>query len=298
MATRARRIGFSIAGGAVVIVAAAMGAVLPSVGAGALLHPLRRVDIGRTPTACEAAWFDGVGVTLAGWNCRTWKPRRGTVIYLHGVADNRGSARRLVDRFVAGGFDVIAYDSRANGRSTGEICTYGFYEKQDLQRVIGSVAAGPVVLFGQSLGAAIALQAAAIDPRVTTVVAAETFSDLRSIATERAPFFFTPGVIRRGLAMAETLGAFVVDDVSPLKAAAALTIPVLLIHGDADVSTPPEHSRRVEGALAGPKRLILVPGAGHSQSLRGEAVWMEIEQWIDQHVPRVAAAPGLVRSRA
>jgi uncharacterized protein len=146
------------------------------------------------------------------------------------------------------------------------------------------LAPGPVVLFGQSLGAAIALQEAAIDSRVTTVIAAETFADLRSIATERAPFFFTPGVIRKGLAMAETLAGFVVDDVSPLKAAASLTIPVLLIHGAADHATLPEHSRRIAAALAGPKRLILVQGADHNESVRGD-VWIEIEQWIDRHVP-------------
>jgi hypothetical protein len=34
-------------------------------------------------------------------------------------------------------------------------------------------------------------------------------------------------------------------------------------------------------ALAGPKRLILVPGARHNESLRGSAVWTEIERWID-----------------
>ena len=124
---------------------------------------------------------------------------------------------------------------------------------------------------------------AADDPRVATVVAAETFADLRTIATERAPFFFTHGVISRGLALAEWLGQFKVDGVSPVKAAASLTIPVLLIHGDSDRETPPEHSRRVEAALKGPKWLILVPGAHHSESLRGD-VWPDIERWIDRYV--------------
>jgi hypothetical protein len=36
----------------------------------------------------------------------------------------------------------------------------------------------------------------------------------------------------------------------------------------------------VLAALAGPKRLILVPGARHNESLRG-MVWTEIEQWLD-----------------
>lgn len=85
------------------------------------------------------------------------------------------------------GFDVVAYDSRAHGESDGDVCTYGFYEARDLHRVLDTVAPGPVVLFGTSLGAAVALQETAGDPRVTAVVAAETFSDLRTVASERAP---------------------------------------------------------------------------------------------------------------
>jgi dipeptidyl aminopeptidase/acylaminoacyl peptidase len=72
--------------------------------------------------------------------------------------------------------------------------------------------------------------------------------------------------------------------VSALAAAAKITVPVFLIHGDADVETPPNHSRRVFAALRGPKRLLLVPGAPHNGSLRSE-VWDEIERWIDTVVP-------------
>lgn len=68
---------------------------------------------------------------------------------------------------------------------------------------------------------------------------------------------------------------------SPEVAARTIRAPVLLIHGSLDHDTPPEHSRRVFGALHGPKQLILVPGAGHNQSLRGE-VWQDIERWIDR----------------
>jgi uncharacterized protein len=278
------RIGFTF--GAGFVLAAAASASLSGAGAWLLLHGARRIAAPPLPAACEAARFTGAGVDLAGWRCPTHKPRRGTVIYLHGISDNRRSARGLIDRFGRMGFDVIAYDSRAHGESTGDACTYGFYEKQDLRRVIDTTAPGPVVLVGHSLGAAVALQEAAGDPRVATVVAAETFSDLRTIASERAPFFFTTGVITRGLALAGWLAAFRIDDVSPVKAAANLTIPVLLIHGELDVSTRPEHSRRIEAALAGPKRLVLVSGAAHSQSLRGD-VWPEIERWVDQHVEAI-----------
>ena len=209
-------------------------------------------------------------------------------MYLHGIADNRSSAAGVVERYTARGFQVIAYDSRAHGQSTGDACTYGVFEKRDLQRVLDATGSDRVVLIGTSLGGAVALQAAAGDSRVAAVVAAETFSDLRTVATERAPFVFTRGSIDRALRLAEQQGGFSVDAASPVSAAARIEAPVLLIHGAADRETPPDHSRRVFAALAGPKHLILVPGAGHNQSLRAE-VWSEIDRWIDSALRRMAA---------
>jgi pimeloyl-ACP methyl ester carboxylesterase len=254
---------------------------LPKMGAGGLLHPGRRTTIATRPAACEDMEFAGSGVTLRGWRCGSRAPSRGTVIYLHGIADNRSSSAGVVERYTARGFQVIAYDSRAHGQSSGDACTYGFFEKRDLQRVLDVLGNGRVVLIGTSLGAAVALQAAAEDPRITAVVAAETFSDLRTVATERAPFIFTRGSIARAFTLAEQQGGFSVDAVSPLIAASHITIPVLLIHGEADRETPPDHSRRVFDALAGPKRLMLVPGAGHNHSLQPD-VWIEIDHWLDR----------------
>ena len=254
---------------------------LPAAGAGGLLHPWRRPLAESLPATCREITLPGDDVTLKGWQCRPSTPARGTVVYLHGVADNRASGIGVIDRFGRRGFEVVAYDSRAHGESGGDVCTYGFFEKRDLHRVLDRLAAGPIVLIGTSLGAAVALQEAAQDPRVTAVVAAETFSDLRTVATERAPFFFTAGVIARAITLAEAQGRFQVDAVSPVAAASAITQPVLLVHGSDDTDTGPDHSARVLQALAGPKRLILVPGARHNESLRGAAVWAEIERWID-----------------
>jgi len=255
-------------------------ATLPGIGAGALLHPAKNRNRLATPAACRDEIFTGAGVMLRGWRCATTARRRGTIVWLHGVADNHGSAAGLVDRFVPRGFDLVAYDSRAHGDSDGDACTYGFYEKDDLARVVDTIEPGPIVLIGDSLGGAVALQEAAQDPRITAVVAAETFSDLRSVATERAPRVFTPGVIQRAFQRAAKEGHFDIDAVSPVRAAAGIHVPVLLIHGDADVDTRPDHSRRIFAALTGPKRLILVPGGTHNSSLRPD-VWREIDQWID-----------------
>jgi hypothetical protein len=276
----------------VIVVGIVLGVVasqLPSIGAGALLYPARRRVVVPPPPRCQEATFAGEGVTLRGWQCRAGGTRRGTLVYLHGIADNRTSGTGVIRWFGTRGFDVVAYDSRANGESGGDVCTYGYFEKQDLHRVLDTVAPGPIVLFGTSLGAAVALQEAPQDLRVTAVVAAEAFSDLRTVSTERAPFFFTAGVIERAFRIAEQRGQFQVDAVSPVAAASHIEKPVLIIHGGADSDTPPDHSRRIFAALTGPRRLIIVPGARHNESLRG-AVWTEIEQWLDEVLGR--RAPG------
>jgi pimeloyl-ACP methyl ester carboxylesterase len=260
---------------------------VPSVGAGAILHPSRRHVTAAPPKSCEEAVFDGEGLTLRGWRCGASGTHRGTVVYLHGVADNRTSGTGIIDRFVGYGFDVVAYDSRAHGESGGEACTYGFFEKRDLRRVIDRLKPGPVVLIGWSLGGAVALQEAANDPRA--VVAAETFSDLRTIVRDRAPYLLPDVAVDRALVLAAERGQFDSAEVSPVTAASTITAPVLLIHGASDVDTSPEHSRRVFAALSGPKRLILIPGAAHNQSLHGNA-WQDIDEWIDRALAHVDPA--------
>jgi pimeloyl-ACP methyl ester carboxylesterase len=255
-------------------------AVAPSIAAGGLLHPIRVALYTTRPAGCVDREFAGDGLTLRGWFCAASADRRGTAIYLHGVADNRSSGIGVIDRLRRHGYDVVAYDSRAHGESDGEACTYGFYERRDLARVIETVPPGPVVLFGNSLGAAVAILAAVGNPRVTAVVAAEAYSDLRTIAMDRAPRVLPALLLDRAFRVAEERGRFEVARVSPVEAASSLRVPVLLIHGADDVDTPPDHSRRILSALAGPKRLVLVPHAGHNQSLRDSAVWTDIEQWL------------------
>lgn len=263
----------------------------PSIAAGGLLFPWRTTSKIATPAGCVDRVFAGERVTLNGWECGAAGAPRPTVIYLHGIADNRSSAAGAIDHFTSRGFGIIAYDSRRHGTSGGNVCTYGFLEKVDLRRVIDALSARPIILVGTSLGAAVALQAAAGDDRVRAVVAAETFSDIKTIARERAPFVLPEFIIGRAFEAAGERGGFDLDAVSPEVAARSIHAPVLLIHGDADHETSPEHSRRVFAALAGPKRLMLLPGAGHNQSLGQPHVWTAIDEWIGRALASDARQP-------
>ncbi len=273
-----------VALGIVALVAAEASNRIPAMAANGLLHPMRRTVFQRIPENCESATFPGSGVALNGWRCRASGDVRGTIIYLHGVADNRGSASNFIRRYTAKGFDVIAYDSRAHGDSEGSICTYGYFEKDDLRKIVRGAGHRPIVLFGHSLGAAVAIQAAAGERRIAGVIAAETFSDLRTIARERAPWILTETILSRAFQLAEKSGRFEVDAVSPVLAARDIHVPVLLIHGTDDRDTPASHSHRVMSSLGGSKRLILVNGAAHNESLRDERIWDEIVRWIEDVV--------------
>lgn len=110
-------------------------------GANAILHPYRRRATVAPVIPFEDFAFVNDGVTLRGWRFRGSRPRRGLIVYLHGVADNRQSGLGFAQRFVPQGFDVAAYDSRAHGDSGGDACTYGFHEKEDLSRALDALQA-------------------------------------------------------------------------------------------------------------------------------------------------------------
>jgi pimeloyl-ACP methyl ester carboxylesterase len=122
---------------------------------------------------------------------------------------------------------------------------------------------------------------------VIAVVAASPFSDLRSIVEERARWFLLPrAYVSSALARAGELGRFPPGDASPLAAAAQVRVPVLLLHGAADRKTPPHHSERIAGALAGPHRLVLLDGVGHDEILGRDEAWREIGPFLDQVAPQ------------
>lgn len=263
-------------------------------GAAAILHPPRRPLVAVPDLPFEPLSFASGDVRLEGWLFRPPGAApgfgRGLVVYLHGIGDNRGSVLGAAHRLTAAGFSVLAFDSRAHGRSSGDTCTYGYYERRDVSAALDAVGAPEAVLLGHSLGAATALQAAAVDRRVVAVVAASSFSDMPSIVRERARLLHLPSAfVEAAIARAGVLGRFPPDEASPVALASGVTAPVLLLHGAADGKTVPAHSVRIAGALRSPHRLALLPGIGHDEILGREEAWREIEAFLDERRPRPPA---------
>jgi alpha-beta hydrolase superfamily lysophospholipase len=215
------------------------------------------------------------GIRLHSWLVRAQGPARGTVVYLHGVADCKIDGIPLARLFRENGYHVFLYDSRRHGESDGLYCTYGYYEKHDVVSVLDYIrsrpdlSAPPIALFGTSMGAAVALQAAAMDSRVRAVIAENSFATLRSIFDDyqkrmiKLPFHYLRNLV---IKRSELIARFRANDVSPLDAVGNISIPLLVIAGERDSLIDSGYSRSLFAAAGEPKEFYAIPEASHSDT--------------------------------
>lgn len=212
--------------------------------------PLGPGDYGLTVESVTITADDGV--KLAGWLV----PRAGApaIVLLHGYpaekADLLPIAAALASRFT-----VLLLDQRYFGASEGGATTLGHRERQDLRRALDFLGARGFEgfgVFGLSLGGAVALLAAAEDPRIRAVAAYAPFADLRTLAYELYGWLWYLKYPFVGLLRGWSWLFFGHDitAVSPERAAAALTVPVLLLASRQDEQIPFAHAERLRRALA------------------------------------------------
>ena len=213
------------------------------------------------------------GVSLSGWLVAQKRNPKGTVIYLHGVGDCKIGGLALARFLFNKGYNVLLYDSRHHGESGGQFCTYGFYEKRDVSTAIDylerrrDLKTGRVGIFGTSMGAAVAIQAAAIDNRIAGVVAEASFTDLRTIFVDyQTRIIKLPWHFLRNFAMSrsQVLANFKARLVSPIDDVARVKAPLLFIHGTKDSFIRYQYSKRLYENATGLKQLLLIEGADHN----------------------------------
>jgi alpha-beta hydrolase superfamily lysophospholipase len=219
------------------------------------------------------------GVLLRGWKVRSPSANGAWVLLFHGVSDNRTGMTGQAALLLRHGYSVLMMDARAHGDSGGSMATFGWIERRDTRAIIDALSAVEtprnVFALGSSMGAAIALQSAAVEPRIAGVVAESSFSDLREVTYDYAGLHWSPllgkTLFRPGtwtvISTAQKEGGFSVDEVSPEKSVRARPFPVLLICDQSDQIIPCRHTRRIFRAAAGPKAIWEVPGAGHASAI-------------------------------
>jgi uncharacterized protein len=220
--------------------------------------PLRPEDFRLTVEEVRIRADDGI--ELAAWLL----PRAGApaLVLLHGYPAEKADLLPLAAA-LAPRFTVLLVDQRYFGQSGGRATTIGFRERGDLRRAIdflGTRGVEEVGVFGFSLGGAVALLAAAEDPRIRAVAAYAPFADLTTLGYElygwlwilKYPFV---GLLR---GWSRLFLGHDITAVSPERAAVTLSIPVLLVASREDEQIPFEHAERLQRALARNARAQLV----------------------------------------
>ena len=208
------------------------------------------------------------GVRLHGWWIQGVRGR--ALLFFHGnagnIADRLDRARILNERF---GLDVFLVDYRGYGRSQGEPSEEGLYRDA---RAVHQAALDQgfrpeqVVLFGESLGSAVAVQLA-LDRPCAGIILETPFLSVPAMARVHYPF--VPGfLIRSRFDNEQKVGA--------VKA------PKLFLVAGRDEFVPPEHGRRLFDLAPEPKTLFVIPDAGHNDTYLagGEPYWKSWAQFL------------------
>jgi fermentation-respiration switch protein FrsA (DUF1100 family) len=213
----------------------------------------------------ELAIVTDDGERLHGWWVRSGAAGAAAVLLCHGNGGNVGDRVPHIAYLTAAGLDVLAFDYRGYGRSTGRPGEAGTYRDARAARraLLERTGGGRVLYLGESLGAAVALELAHHHPPAGLILQSP-FTSVRDMARLHYPF------VPRAL---------VPDAYPSLRLIRSLAVPLLVLHGERDEIVPLLSGEELYEAAACPKRLVRFPGRGHNDVVGRE--WAEaIASWV------------------
>lgn len=198
-----------------------------------------------------------------------------TMLVSHGNAEDLGWLAPFLLEMREAGFSVIAYDYRGYGASSGPAATER-RSYRDIEAVYRyavdtlKIAPERIVVYGRSVGAGPSIHLAARAP-VGGLVVESGFTSAFVVVT-RVPLF-------------------PFDSFPNLRTIRKVQCPVLVVHGAEDDIIPPRHSKALFAAAPEPRRLVMVPGAGHNDlaAVAGDGYWTMLREFAAVVVSRQPA---------
>jgi fermentation-respiration switch protein FrsA (DUF1100 family) len=214
------------------------------------------------------------GVNLHGW----WVPKEGapTLLWFHGNAGNishRLENIKLLHDLAH--VQVFIFDYREYGKSQGQICREGtFKDALAAYRYVTEtrgIPAGDLVLFGRSLGTALATDLAVRYP-CRAIIIESPFTNSKEMAKLYAPFMF------------DWRPKVPYDNIGKIG---QVKVPVMVVHGAHDEIIPADMGRRVFAAAPEPKELYVIPGAHHNDTydVGGPEYFARLQAFIERSAP-------------
>jgi fermentation-respiration switch protein FrsA (DUF1100 family) len=202
------------------------------------------------PEAEEAVLDTADGERVIVWHVPP-RERRPVFLYFHG---NGGSLRWRDERFralITDGSGLVALSYRGYGGSSGRPTETGLVEDAAAAYAfaVARYPAERIVLWGESLGSALALALAAEKP-VGSLVLEAPFTSAADVGARQ--YWFVP------------VRLFMKDQFRSDLRASKVMAPVLVVHGDNDAVVPITLGERLYGLIQAPKRFVRVAGGGHN----------------------------------
>jgi pimeloyl-ACP methyl ester carboxylesterase len=210
------------------------------------------------------------GERLHGWWIGARTDSLGHLLLCHGNAGNIGDRVLHAALLTAAGFDVLLFDYRGYGRSTGRPSEEGTYRdaRAALACLLEQSAVDPARVFylGESLGGSVAVDLALERPPAGLVLLS-AFTGVRDLGRLHYPF---------------VPAALIPDAYPTLRRIGELHTPLLVLHGDRDEIVPLSHARALLEGAAGPKQMYVFPGLGHNDlvPLAGTEFARVIASWV------------------
>ena len=190
------------------------------------------------------------GETLEAWHVAA-KPGKPTILYFHGNGGRLYFYARRFERIVEAGNGLLAISYRGYGNSTGTPTEPGLREDADTAyRYLEAqrVPASSIVVFGDSLGSAMAIGLAA-KHRFAAIVLDSPFSSAADVAAARYPIF--------------PVRFLMSDTYRSVRAIRSIHTPLLILHGTDDAIVPIRFGRKLFRHANDPREMIEIEGGAH-----------------------------------
>ncbi|MCY7333585.1 MAG: alpha/beta hydrolase [Pseudanabaena sp. CAN_BIN31] len=208
---------------------------------------------------------DGNSENIYGW----WLPNakqeekadlgdRKVILYLHGNGKNISANAKHANRLMRMGFSVLLIDYRGYGRSEGAFPNESsvYIDAQTAWDYLISKGYKPnqIMIYGHSLGGAIAIDLATKHPDVLGTIVEASFTSITELATLEPKYRVFP------------INLLIHQRFDSIAKVRSLSVPVLYIHGTADDLIPAAMSQQLFEATSSKKQIVLIPNGGHNNN--------------------------------
>ena len=222
------------------------------------------------------------------WRIEPDMPSKGIVVLAHGWSRNRDRMVNRAKMFGRWGYTTIIHSARDHGNSSKCRLMNGIRFGEDIEAVLKWINE-PVILYGHSAGAAGAVIAASRHLHLVKLMYlegsyAETKTALLSLYKSFNKYFgliFGPGIV---FWMDKFLYRNKLGPLSPKTLAPNINVPVLLIHGEKDMTFPVKFAQTLAQSFPNNRvRLWIAKGAGHSDSSFKTGYKSEIRKFLNEN---------------